>query len=763
MRTFRIATLALVTALAACSHGAGTSTASPSPSEAAPTSSASAAASPSPAESGSATPEPTPTPNPNMLSFFNGAYVRSYTKAVRGNPDDFAEHGVSEDGSDAVPATVVWELPGVETLTSFKIWLGASDEGKKKYTATIAVSTTGPDSGFSDVGTVSSSTDSTTPTIDKTVQARWVRATLDGPNTSLIGGLYAYGSLPSPRASNAPISATMIERSDPYKESGAYNGTDISDDPWFVHVTQVPGGITITRCADAKYGDTRPGTFDGRTWTFASSEYMGHGIVNDEGTIITGADGGSALHLTAAPTAPAFCTPRVRGNGPNRIVVLDSSSVQQMYPLRDEDKSTAYTFTRVSAGMLDPQLLSSADMVIFNGICVSADYLSPMQDKLLDDWVSAGHKVGMYDSDMCGEKTEYAFLPYQFHTSNPGAGGAHGKRLIEVESNELGSLDQTDKAHYFNATAYQDNESNQLGDANTTLTKDDHWCGHLFGTNSQQVNGFMQMYARYGQGVFIYDGFDHDDSDLPEYQRVRDLEFALKPPGDLPCNAKADLSFVLQPDRDASFTAGTAKTMPFDMEVLANQGWKGHVTVSATGSFPATVTPSAFDMTGGTQPLKITVSIPRTATAGTYTTTVIADDGAGHTSQAVITLNATAPLKLQIKKQKRIRIYGIHFDYDSAHIQPRSEPVVKQIADLMNQDKSVRFRVEGHTDSDGGADYNLKLSQRRAQAVVDDLVNRYHIARSRLQAQGFGLTRPVAPNTTAGGKALNRRVELVVL
>jgi OOP family OmpA-OmpF porin len=81
----------------------------------------------------------------------------------------------------------------------------------------------------------------------------------------------------------------------------------------------------------------------------------------------------------------------------------------------------------------------------------------------------------------------------------------------------------------------------------------------------------------------------------------------------------------------------------------------------------------------------------------------------------------------------------------------------------MRQNPSWRFQIEGHTDSDGGAAYNLALSQRRAQAVVDDLVKRYGIARSRLIAKGYGLTRPVASNATDAGKALNRRVELVRL
>ena len=69
--------------------------------------------------------------------------------------------------------------------------------------------------------------------------------------------------------------------------------------------------------------------------------------------------------------------------------------------------------------------------------------------------------------------------------------------------------------------------------------------------------------------------------------------------------------------------------------------------------------------------------------------------------------------------------------------------------------------VEGHTDSDGGAAYNLSLSQHRAESVVADLTHRYRVAAARLRAVGYGETRPVATNATAAGKALNRRVELV--
>ena len=77
------------------------------------------------------------------------------------------------------------------------------------------------------------------------------------------------------------------------------------------------------------------------------------------------------------------------------------------------------------------------------------------------------------------------------------------------------------------------------------------------------------------------------------------------------------------------------------------------------------------------------------------------------------------------------------------------------------QDSESKIVVEGHTDSQGGAGYNQDLSQRRAQSVRDYLVTR-GIAADRVTSQGFGLTRPIADNASAEGRANNRRVEIVV-
>ena len=87
--------------------------------------------------------------------------------------------------------------------------------------------------------------------------------------------------------------------------------------------------------------------------------------------------------------------------------------------------------------------------------------------------------------------------------------------------------------------------------------------------------------------------------------------------------------------------------------------------------------------------------------------------------------------------------------------------MLREIADALNHNTAWKLRVEGHTDNIGGDQYNLELSQRRAEAVKLALVTRYHIAATRLTPQGFGATRPKEPNDTLAGRARNRRVELV--
>jgi outer membrane protein OmpA-like peptidoglycan-associated protein len=86
--------------------------------------------------------------------------------------------------------------------------------------------------------------------------------------------------------------------------------------------------------------------------------------------------------------------------------------------------------------------------------------------------------------------------------------------------------------------------------------------------------------------------------------------------------------------------------------------------------------------------------------------------------------------------------------------------VINAIYDLLKDHPEIKLSVEGHTDSDGDEALNQSLSEKRAQAVVDHLVN-MGIDSSRLTSKGWGESNPAGPNSTSEGKAANRRVEFV--
>ena len=109
----------------------------------------------------------------------------------------------------------------------------------------------------------------------------------------------------------------------------------------------------------------------------------------------------------------------------------------------------------------------------------------------------------------------------------------------------------------------------------------------------------------------------------------------------------------------------------------------------------------------------------------------------------------------------RAAIYGILFDTDSSDIKPESAAALTEIAAFLSDAADLNVVIVGHTDNQGSLEYNLGLSSRRAQAVVDALVQQYGIEGVRLQHAGAAFLAPVAPNTTSEGRALNRRVEVI--
>jgi len=123
----------------------------------------------------------------------------------------------------------------------------------------------------------------------------------------------------------------------------------------------------------------------------------------------------------------------------------------------------------------------------------------------------------------------------------------------------------------------------------------------------------------------------------------------------------------------------------------------------------------------------------------------------------------TAPSRVVVEKSKIVITEKIFFDYNKAIIKPMSFELLDEVAQVINDHPHItRIQVEGHTDSDGSETYNEKLSQRRAEAVVEYLINA-SVESGRLSAKGFGESTPIDTNETTEGKARNRRVEFTIL
>jgi OOP family OmpA-OmpF porin len=107
--------------------------------------------------------------------------------------------------------------------------------------------------------------------------------------------------------------------------------------------------------------------------------------------------------------------------------------------------------------------------------------------------------------------------------------------------------------------------------------------------------------------------------------------------------------------------------------------------------------------------------------------------------------------------------YGIYFDVNKDVVKPESYGTLKEIAGILNEVPDVKVKIFGHTDSDGEDANNMDLSKRRAASVKNELVKSFGVNGARLETDGLGESKPVAPNDTPVNKALNRRVEFIKL
>ena len=139
-----------------------------------------------------------------------------------------------------------------------------------------------------------------------------------------------------------------------------------------------------------------------------------------------------------------------------------------------------------------------------------------------------------------------------------------------------------------------------------------------------------------------------------------------------------------------------------------------------------------------------------------------------------IAINGTPPVveapppepqkRVEVRDNQIVINEKVQFEYNSAKILEVSHSLLDEVAKVIKEHPQIkRIEVQGHASAEGSDDYNMKLSDKRAKAVMKYLTGKAGIDKAMLQAKGMGETVPIADNETEDGKEKNRRVEFHIL
>jgi len=212
----------------------------------------------------------------------------------------------------------------------------------------------------------------------------------------------------------------------------------------------------------------------------------------------------------------------------------------------------------------------------------------------------------------------------------------------------------------------------------------------------------------------------------------------------------------------------------FDTEVSATLLNDGLVAISST--VPVSIPTSAFNLDGGIKKLEEAAKVTIIPSATVSFDFVFARNGAeAKTAEVASTADPQVAASKALEPEGDFdleackgrfeilsRTDNIYFDSGSARLDARSEPLLNSIVDIISRCPELIIEVSGHTDSDGSAASNMRLSKLRAAAVAQYLTSK-NILKERIKSAGYGETRPVASNQTAEGKHRNRRIEFAVV
>lgn len=153
------------------------------------------------------------------------------------------------------------------------------------------------------------------------------------------------------------------------------------------------------------------------------------------------------------------------------------------------------------------------------------------------------------------------------------------------------------------------------------------------------------------------------------------------------------------------------------------------------------------------------------APVGTYSVTAHSEGYIDQSAAIVLQEGKPATHNFElVKVGTTVTLRGIYFDFNKATIKfPQSQEALQAAYQILKDNPTIKVEIQGHTDNIGSDEYNQRLSEQRAWAVVNYLVQQMGVDPSRLIARGYGESMPKASNDTPEGRALNRRVEFVVI
>ena len=755
---------------------------------------ASGAAESSPA--GAMAPSPTPTGPVNLLSFKEGAIARQWPPTDTETANSHLMNVLGDNEWRAKPGTpgpfvFVFELAAPAQIDSMGFVV--SDASNGAQSVRVEGSTQRADSGYTKIGdyTLKAAPDEQDFPLSPPATARWLRVTIQQrADFTTIQSLLAFGKLQTSQPKSV-AGAWLVDQNLNNDDDMLLKRGFPMPDPALVkqqylmmQIVQQNGVLRAAECHPnglSWVGTTYAGTQSGAyvTWEGlgGSSSVGDHAIVNAEGNLMVSPPWSVLMRLPAGLACTKAEPPT--GSGRNVLVLSTDGRASFYYPASHADQFPGFRFTGLAFALLTRDALAAADTAVMYCVDHADARIAPWQAQALIDFVNAGHKLIIYDADKCGYETDYSFLPYQFKTANPGANGASSKHLILVESDTLGSRDKSDKEHFWDPRAFLANPLQQIGDANTVTTNDPRWCGHLYGTNVMGVNGFMQMYAALGRGLIVYDGFDQDNAGEPQLLRLTMLELRQPVPALLPCSVTVANKFFIAPSQEAPLVPGRAATLKFPLQVLANQGYAGTVSLApkapAQAPWKMALSTTQVTLKGDTAPVDLTIEVPATNVApGGLQFEVNGNDGQGNTAFALITLVAQAPQKVVKVKpvtkgctEKLTLGADALFAFGEATLTPTAQKTLALLGPTISKAGKHPVQIYGYTDSIGSEAYNQALSEQRAKSVRNWLAAHGYVKAST-PIKGFGKQHPVAPNTNPDGsdnpqgRAKNRRVEVLI-